>query len=206
MQFHRSNGYTALASVLVVGVLTLAGCSSATSDGDASDNAHGHDHGHDHDHEHGHRPDSLHEAVDHLAEIEEAVSKAIMSGDAEAADEPLHEVVDLLNAIPEIAAETDLPKEEWEAVKAASKRLFNAYKVIHDEFHGKDGKDSDKQAAYEKVSSELTEALEEIRSRLPLTGEEPEDHDHDHGDHDDHDHDHDHSAAEQPASQEGADS
>lgn len=180
----RPNLAVALAATFVLSTPLLFGCNSGTSETAAGAHA-GHDHGHDH--EHGHRPDSLHEAVEQLAGIEIAISEAITSGDVDAAHGPLHEVGELLQAIPEVAAETDLPKEEWEAVKAATDRLFGAYAVIDKAFHVKDG---DKQAAYEQVASELTEALEEIRSRLPMTGEEGEDHDHDHGDHDHGDHDH----------------
>ena len=131
-----------------------------------------------------------------LTSIHEAVRAAIMEGDADDAHGPLHEVGELLGAIPDVAAETDLPEEEWNAVKAANEKLFDAFGTIDKAFHVKDG---DKKAAYEQVSAELTAAIEEIRVRLPMTGEDPDaghdhhDHDgHDHDEHDDHEHDHDH--------------
>ena len=163
--------------------IPLAGCGPT----DSSAQADVHDHGHEHEHEHSHKPESLHAAVAELTSIREAVRSAIVDGDPHDAHEPLHEVGELLEAIPDVAAETDLPEEEWEAVKAANERLFEAFGAIDRAFHVKDG---DKKAAYEKVANELEEAIDEIRSRLPLTGEDP-DVDGDHHDHDDEGHGHD---------------
>ncbi len=177
-----------LSLILAVALCTapLPGCGTA-EDGPEG---HSHDHGHDHDHEHAHRPDSLHEAVAELEDLSEAIQAAIVDGDPEDAHDPLHEIGHLLEAIPDVAAETDLPESEWDAVKAASERLFEAFGDIDKAYHVEDG---DKKAAYEEVSDVLEEAIEEIRSRLPLTGEEPDADGHDHDDHghDDHDHNHD---------------
>ncbi|MEO0529025.1 MAG: hypothetical protein AAF266_00460 [Planctomycetota bacterium] len=166
----------------------LVGCSGATADVDAE--AHGH--GHDHDHDHGDRPESLHAAVAMLTETRDALRDAILNGDPDDAHDPLHEVVELLEAIPDIAAETDLPKEAWDTVNAANDKLFETFGAIDKAFHTKDG---DKKAAYEGVAEQLDEAIESIRSQLALSGEEPpadHDHDHDNHDHDDHEgHDHD---------------
>ena len=192
---HSFVGALALAAACLV---PLAGC-EPTESGVKAD-AHDHGHEHDHEHGHGHLPESLHAAVAELTSIREAVRAAILEGDPDDAHDPLHEVGELLEALPDIAAETDLPKEEWDAVKAANERLFDAFGAIDKAYHTKDG---DKKAAYENVAGELEEAIEEIRSRLPMTGEDPpadDDHDHDHdghdhGDHDGHDddhHDHDH--------------
>lgn len=198
MQLYRSCIFAVPVSLLVFSLLAISGCGPGTQGEETDAEAHGHHH--DHDHEHGHRPDSLHEAVEHLTEIQKEIRSALESSDAEAAHEPLHEVAELLKAVPDIAAETDLPKEHWEAVKTASDRLFDAYAVIDKAFHAKDG---DKQAAYEQVAGELTKALDEIRLRLPMTGEEVsmEDHEHEH----EHDHEHDHHDREPAASdQDGA--
>lgn len=177
-------------SVLVWVALSLApllGCGSGGADLDAASDGHDH-HGHDHDHDHAHRPGSLHEAVAELTAMRDAIRDALLDGEPNDAHGPLHEVGALLQAIPDVAAETDLPKEEWDAVNAANEELFDAFGTIDKAFHVKDG---DKKAAYEEVSEQLEEAIEAIRVRLPLTGESPDTHDHDHDhDHDDHDHDH----------------
>lgn len=182
-------------------VAALLGCNEATSDAHAD--AHDHGHEHEHEHEHGHRPESLHAAVVELTEMRDAIRDAILDGEPNDAHDPLHEVGDLLEAIPDIAAETDLPKEEWDAVNTANEELFAAFGTIDKSFHVKDG---DKQATYEEVAEKLDGAIEAIRSRLILTGEDPEseeeahhEHDHDEHVHDEHDHheesedEHDHS-------------
>jgi len=171
-------------------VTPLVGCGGATSETSAE----AHDHGHDHEHDH--RPESLHAAVAELTEMRDRVRDAILDGDPNDAHDPLHDVGELLEAIPDIAAETDLPKEEWDAVNTANDELFDAFGAIDKAFHTKDG---DKKAAYEGVAEQLDGAIEAIRSRLPLTGEEPEsahaDHDRDDGD------GHDHGDAEAAASE-----
>ncbi|MEN1678413.1 MAG: hypothetical protein AAGJ46_02395 [Planctomycetota bacterium] len=176
-----------LASASIVLSLTACGCGTAESTADADD------HGHEHDHEHGHRPASLHAAVAELTDIRDAISKAILEGDADAAHEPLHEAEELLGILPDVAAETDLPEAEWEVVSSETEKLKSSFAVIDKAFHTKDG---DKQAAYEEVAAQLDAALDAIRSKLPMTGEDPDTEGHDHGEHDD---DHDHSADEDGA-------
>ncbi|MEO1498360.1 MAG: hypothetical protein AAFV43_14545 [Planctomycetota bacterium] len=161
-------------------VVPLTGCGDTATVTKADD--HGHEH--DHDHDHGDRPESLHAAVAQLTATRDTIREAILEGDADDAHDPLHEVGELLEAIPDIASETDLPKAEWDAVKAANEELFDAFGAIDKAFHTKDG---DKKAAYEGVADKLDTAIEAIRSRLALSGEDPDDHDHDH---DEHDHDH----------------
>ncbi|MEN0112041.1 MAG: hypothetical protein AAF805_15075 [Planctomycetota bacterium] len=174
----------------------LIGCGAADSAVNATaGDDHGHDHDHDHHDHHSDRPASLHAAVAQLTAMRDDIRDAIVDGEPDDAHGPLHEIGALLEAIPDIAAETDLPKEEWDAVNVAHEELFDAFGVIDKAFHTKDG---DKKAAYDEVAERLDEAIEAIRSRLPLTGEDPAagDHDHDHHDHDhdgDHDHNHDES-------------
>lgn len=175
-------------SLLLVATIALAvaasGCGPAESAGDADSG----DHGHDHDHDHGDRPESLQAAVDKLTSIRDTVRTAMLEGDANAAHGPLHEVGELLDALPDVAAETDLAEEDWNAVQAATDELRIAFAAIDKAFHTKD---ADKKAAYEQVADELDDAIEDIRSRLPMTGEEPAEEENEDHDHDDHDHDHD---------------
>lgn len=190
---HKNRTVANLVAPIIVAlcVAPLVGCGGTTQSTSAETHDHDHDH---HDHDHGHRPASLHEAVHELTEIRDAVRAAILEGDPDDAHDPLHEVGELLEVLPDVAADTDLPKEEWDAVKAANERLFDAFGKVDKAFHTKDG---DKKAAYEEVATDLDEAIEEIRARLPQTGEEPhhegehgDDHDHDHEEGHDHDHDH----------------
>ena len=122
-------------------------------------------HSHDHDHDHEARPESFTIAVTELVAHRDAIRAAIESGDPADAHDPLHEVAELLEAFPDIAAESDLSKEDWDAVKAASEKLFDSFGVVDQAFHKKDG---DKKAAYESVADDIDEAMQAIQSRLPL--------------------------------------
>jgi hypothetical protein len=135
----------------------------------ANDHDHDHDHDHEHEHEHAHesRPESFAAAVTQLVAHRDAIRTAIESGKPADAHDPLHEVAELLDSFPDIAAETDLSKEDWEAVKAATDRLFDSFGVVDESFHKKDG---DKKAAYESVADDIEESMEAIESRLPLAG------------------------------------
>lgn len=135
----------------------------AHNEGHASE----HDHAHEHEHAHESRPESFAVAVTQLIAHRDAIRNAIESSKPADAHDPLHEVAELLDAFPDIAAETDLPKEDWEAVKAASDRLFESFGTIDKAFHKKDG---DKKAAYESVADDIEESMEAIKSRLPLAG------------------------------------
>ena len=101
--------------------------------------------------------------------MRDAIRSAVLDGDPTTPTARFTRSGELLEAIPDIAAETDLPKEEWEAVKSANDDLFDAFGAIDKAFHTKDG---DKKAAYEQVADKLDQAIEAIRSRLALTGEE----------------------------------
>ena len=173
----------------LLGLVTAIGCGQESSTEQTG--GHDHDHGHDHHHDHGHRPHSMHEAVAELTEMHDAIRTAILDGKPGKAHDPLHEVGELLEILPDIAAETDLEKEDWDKVKAANEKLFDAFGAIDKTYHVEGG---DKKAAYEKSADQINESLELIRSMLPLTGEDPEDakhsdHGHDGHDHDDHGHD-----------------
>lgn len=165
----------------------LIGCGDATSQVEAT----AQEHEHDHDHDHADQPESMHAAVAELTEIRDTIRDAILNGDPHDAHGPLHEIGELLEAIPSIAAETDLPKEEWDAVNAANEELFDAFGAIDKAFHTKDG---DKKAAYEGVAEKLDEAIESMHSRLTLTGEELDSGEAAHDVHDGHEHgaEHDH--------------
>ena len=125
-----------------------------------------------------------------LAEIRDELREAMEANRPDDAHHPLHEVPELLEVLPEVAADTDLPKEKWEVVNSEVESLFHAFTQIDKAFHKKDG---DKVGAYEAVAGSIDESIAAIEALLPLTGEEPPaaHDDHDHGDesHADHDHD-----------------
>ncbi len=184
------NSCTALfLGVLCVNVTCLnVGCQPAA---DASKQDAGHGHGHDHDHSD--RPKNLQAAIAELTEIADAIRTAMEEDDPKSAHEPLHKVGHLLKSMPDLAADTDLPESEWDAIKAEVDRLFEAFGEIDSAFHKKDG---DKQAAYDAAKSTVDEGVAALEAYLPKLGgaEAPakhDDHDHDEDAHDEDGHDED---------------
>ena len=194
--------------VIALGCMVLCltcGCTSSTvststTDGDDTEEHHHHDHGH--------RPESYSAALASIKHARDEVKAAFDAGTPKACDEALHEVAEVLDVLPEVAAETDLPKNDWQVVKNQSTVLFDQFMQIHNGFHG-DGKQG---ASFDSVEEEINKAIDVLDSKLAATGEkivasedthdhEGHDHDehgHEHGDHDqeheheEHDHDHDH--------------
>ena len=169
---------------LGLSLLLLANAGCTPTDTAAGEEDHHDDH---------HRPESLHVAVAELKHVRDEVKTAMESGSPDAAHEPLHEVGELLEMLPEVAADTDLPREKWEIAKAETNKLFDAFGVIDEAFHTAGG---DKQAAYSEVAASIDESIAALEALLPLAGEKPphegahegdeheegSDHDHDHAD------------------------
>ena len=168
-------------------VLIFTGCQPEASTGEKeADHGHGHEHGHEHGHDHHHsdRPESLRAAIVELKELSDSFCSAMEKDDTEAAHDPLHDLGKLLEAMPELAADTDLPEEEWNLVKDEIDRLFDAFGEVDSAFHKKDG---DKKAAYEDAKSTIEAGVVALEAKLPLLGDDKAHADHEH----DHDHDHD---------------
>ena len=207
----RSLGFSARA-IFTLGVLLAAlatGCTSSSDDTTAT--ASTGDNSEDHHHDHGHRPESYTAALHQIEDACKEIKAAFDAGTPQECDEALHVVSEVLDVLPEVAAETDMPKDDWQIVKDQSQHLFDQFMKIHDGFHG-DGKEG---VSYDSVAGEIDTALEALQSKIAASGEEPvdddahhhhadgeehehheghdhDDHDHDHHDeHDDHDHDHD---------------
>ncbi|MEZ6100975.1 MAG: hypothetical protein R3E01_18705 [Pirellulaceae bacterium] len=172
-----------MGALLCLGLAVTGGCNSSEK---ASEETDGHAHSHEHEHEGA--PKSLHEAIDELRDMWAAISTAMDNSDPEAAHDPLHDVGKLLEAMPDLAAETDLPESEWNEIKSEVGRLFEAFGDIDSAFHKQDG---DKVAAYESAKATIDEGIAAFEAKIPLLGEtaSPEDDGHDDEDHD-HDHEH----------------
>ena len=164
---------------LGVGCLSLlsvnVGCQPAA---DASKQDTGH--GHEHDHDHSDRPKTLQAAIEELKGMRDAIRTAMEEDDPDSAHDPLHEVGQLLKAIPDLAADTDLPEDEWDAIKAEADRLFDAFGDIDSAFHKKDG---DRRAAYDAAESTVDEAVAALEAYLPKLGKVDSPAKHKHGEH-----------------------
>jgi hypothetical protein len=165
-----------LALGFVVSVQT--GCTKAdtateTTAGQSGDHA---DDGHDHD-GHDHANMNFGAAIAELEELTGTISQSMAKDDADAAHDPLHEVGDLLEALPELAKKEGLSKDDQKSVNGAVAKLMDAYGSVDAIMHGEEGK------SWDDVKGDIDEATK------TLTAFE---HDHDHGDHDHGDGDHDH--------------
>ena len=183
----------AVLGTLGIALLCLlgSGCSpsSTAAKGDGEGQA---GHGHEHDHDHGHRPDSYVAALNQIKHARDEVKAAFDAGTPKECDDALHILAEVLDVLPEVAAETDLPKEDWQIVKDQSKHLFDQFMKIHDGFHGSGAEG----ASFDSVAEEINKAIETLESKIAATGEKVEEghgHDHEGHDHEGHDHEgHDH--------------
>lgn len=166
--------------VCVVLLSVAAGCQSASNTSE-----------HEHDHEHAERPESLRVAIIELIEVRDQIRTAMDSNDTESAHDPLHKAGELLEVMPELAADTDLTESEWNEIKEEVDRLFDVFDEVDSAFHEED---SDRLAAYEGAKSAIDEGIAVLEAKLPLldsdASHDGHEHSHDgeHGDHDEHEH------------------
>ena len=174
------------ATLLCLVLAIVGGCNSAERASEEHD-----DHGHSHDHDHSDTPKTLQAAITELRDMWADISTAMDNSDPDSAHDPLHEVGKVLEAMPDLTAETDLTENQWNEIKAEADRLFDAFGDIDSAFHIKDG---DKVAACESAKSTIDEGVAALEAVLPLLGEgsSTDGHGHGHDPHKDHDHDHDH--------------
>lgn len=138
-------------------------------------------HDHDHDHEGHHHPETLAEAFAEVTELSGTISTAFSKNDPDLAHDPLHEIPAMLDALSDLAGESDLTEEAKGAINSNVKVLFDAFGAVDKKMHDRDsGKD------YSEVSAEIETALKEIaKAAGPLA--QAGEHDHDGDDHkDDH--------------------
>ncbi len=151
--------------------------------------------GHDHEgHEHDHANMSFSAAISELEELSGTISESMAKDDADAAHDPLHEVGDLLEQLPELAKKDGLSQADQKTVNGAVAKLMDAYGAVDAIMHGEEGK------SWDEVKDEIDEATKTLTAFEHSHGDGDHDHDHDHADgdhdHEDGDHDHDHESKE----------
>lgn len=182
----NQRSYRCVMALLCLVFLVVGGCNPTKQASAPKDD-------HDHDHDHPAVPRSLPAAMTELRDSWAEISTAMNDDDPDSAHEPLHDVGRVLEAMPELAAETDLPESEWNEIKEVVDQLFDAFGKIDSAFHKKDG---DKVAAYESVKSTIDEGVASLEAKLPILGADlglDDGHQGHAGDDLDHDHDHGHS-------------
>ena len=170
------------AALLCLVLAMVEGCNSTEQ---ASENL---DH-HGHSHDHSNAPKTLQVAITELRDMWADISTAMENSDPDAAHVPLHNVGSLLEAMPDLAADTDLPENQWSEIKVQADRLSGAFRDVDSAFHEKEG---DKLAAYESAKVTIDEGIAALEAKLSLLDESSTIDDHTHHDHKDHDHEHEH--------------
>jgi len=115
----------------------------ATPDKAAATHGHDHDHG-DHDHAEGQdhhdvpiteadvqMPANYAEAVTRIQSYRDAIRTAATGADPELAHRPLDELDIVLNRLPEIARDSGVPKQQWEAINTGARELRNLFNQVH---------------------------------------------------------------------------
>lgn len=149
----RISHFSGFALVGLLGLLTACKPSTdAVKGSNSTASSESHEHEHDHDHA---RPASLADGVAQIKTHVKTVEEAFANNKPQECDDALHELAEILEVLPDVAAESDMPKESWEEVKKASAGLFDAMMKIHEGFHGEDAKG----ASYNDVKTAIDENL-----------------------------------------------
>ncbi len=135
---------------------------------------HDHDHGHTHDHDHGHSHDHGHHelpadfaaAVAALGQYHATVRDALAAGQIPRADEAVHAIGHLLEALPALAEQAGVTGEAGEAVRSAAESMFVAYGQLDRAIH------ADETPDYDAVADDLDRWLQEIQGTLSESDEQ----------------------------------
>lgn len=112
-----------LGLAVVLSSLWLTGCAPTTAVESPNTDEH---EAHDHEHEHGipdHKPKVFSEAVRQLVPRWKSVTTELQAGHADHAERELAELLDIIRWLPELAADTDLKKADWDHVQQLTTKL-----------------------------------------------------------------------------------
>lgn len=158
-------------NLALLAIVAFCGCqpgTGASTPGDGHAGEHDeHGHGHDHPHEHSMGEQTFQSAVKSLREIEQKIRTAMESDKAGDAHDPLHEVGHLLEALPDLAADSELTESDWNDVKQQVEKLLKAFGDIDDAFHTKNG---DREGAYEAVKDSIAAGVSALEEKAAMLG------------------------------------
>jgi hypothetical protein len=141
-----------LAAIAAFSIVALAGCGSKPKPAPAADR----------DHEHSEEmPETFSAAVADLQEHAPEIKEAFDAGKPADADEPLHHMVPLLEAMPKLIDASTLTPDQKAEAKEVSEQLLNEYEKLHDTSH--DGGE----AKYEDHAGKIDQALAKLVALAP---------------------------------------
>jgi hypothetical protein len=127
--FRESDSTRRAIPLVAICLIITVGCHRDRSEENAQDH-----------HEHvghiipAHKPKNFPEAIVRLRELSREIQTKVSEGKSRALldDKTLSVAFDIANWLPEIAADSDLPKEPWDAVSDCSKTLVVDYQKLLD--------------------------------------------------------------------------
>jgi hypothetical protein len=185
-----------------VALLTLStcalthGCSPSARDGTIAGSAEKtgapdeHEHEHEHGHEHATRM-SYGEAVARIGEYRAAVASAFDASTPDACHDALHEAIELLTRFPEIAADTDLDRADWESARDAAQDVLAGFQQVDASLHRPDQAFAVNEslsridaglAVLDKLKSETGEAMPSSVVPGEIAAESMDEHEEEHAD------------------------
>ena len=144
--------------ILLSFMLLFAGCSDDVAQRDA--NAGGRPAEHDHDHGHSHAPKTSGEGLAELTSLRNTIRDAFAANDMDLAHDPLHEVGDVLLAIPELARKENADSEKLASIQKAVDTLMDAFGRVDKTMHGQEG------STYAEESATIDAAVLELESLI----------------------------------------
>lgn len=156
---HGSVSHT-LKLALLSFVTLFAGCTDDVAQRDAGGGAaeHGHDHGHSH------APTTSVEGLTELTSLRNTIRDAFAANDMDTAHDPLHEVGDVLMAIPKLAKKENADSEKLASIQKAVDTLMDAFGRVDKTMHGQEG------STYAEESATIDAAVLELESLLNPSG------------------------------------
>lgn len=136
----------------------FAGCADDVTRRDA--NAGGASADHDHDHGHRHAPTTSSEGLAELTALRNTIRDAFAANDMDKAHDPLHDVGDVLMAIPELAKKESVDSEKLASIQKAVDTLMDAFGRVDKTMHGQEG------STYSEESATIDAAVLELESLL----------------------------------------
>lgn len=131
-----------------------------------------------------HMPEDFPDAVQKIRERDEHLREDVSAGEWEHVEHELPELIDILEWLPKLAADSDLNKQEWEQVQKGADKLGRLYQPLTAGSQPEGwGTDQDSRKLLDSILSEFDQLIEKYPGGFEkVLGE------HDHEDHDHHDH------------------
>ena len=142
--------------VLLSFVTLFAGCTDNVGQHDAKAGGAAAEHNHDRSH----APTTSGEGLAELTALRNTIRDAFAANDMDTAHDPLHEVGDVLLAIPELTKKENIDSEKQASIQKAVDTLMDAFGRVDKTMHGQEG------STYAEESATIDAAVLELESLL----------------------------------------